>query len=186
MIPLKSDLQSTNMYCLLHFQSLFTCLQCFDAVGWAAGRASYLQKKLSGGMLAWLSVRGKVRICIWPSWCHCHSLSLAPVNPDWFYLPGFIFLVPAHPGNPEQSPGGHKMVVVVVVALVFNSFLFWNYSRLHWTADSHTAWWKWLHGYFFAFFCSVFFFLLGVMVLLTLMANNSTIVQPRPKVTTEH
>jgi len=27
-----------------------------------------------------------------PSWCHCHSLSLAPVNPDWFtswfYLSG--------------------------------------------------------------------------------------------------
>jgi len=28
-------------------------------------------KKLSGGMLvlAWLSVRGEVQICIWPSWC---------------------------------------------------------------------------------------------------------------------
>jgi len=22
------------------------------------------------------------------SWCHCHSISLAPVNPDWFYLSG--------------------------------------------------------------------------------------------------
>jgi len=30
-----------------------------------------------------------VVVCgIWPSWCHCHSLSLAPVNPDWFYLSG--------------------------------------------------------------------------------------------------
>ena len=45
-------------------------------------------KKLSGGVLAWLSVRGKVRTCIWPSWCHCHSLSLASVNADWFYLSG--------------------------------------------------------------------------------------------------
>jgi len=80
-------------------------LQCFDAVHWAAGRTSGLQK-LSGGMLAWLSVWGKVQICIWPSWCHCHSLSLAPVNPDWFYLPGFTFLVPAHPGSPAQSLGG--------------------------------------------------------------------------------
>ena len=35
---------------------------------------------------------------------HCHSLSLAQVNPDWFYLPGFTFLVPAHPGSPGQSP----------------------------------------------------------------------------------
>jgi len=22
------------------------------------------------------------------SWCYCHSLSLAPVNPDWFYISG--------------------------------------------------------------------------------------------------
>ena len=29
-------------------------------------------KKLSGGVLAWLSVWS-----IWPSWCHCHSHSLA-------------------------------------------------------------------------------------------------------------
>ena len=35
-------------------------------------------------------VEGSKR-CIWPSRCHCHSLSLAPVNPDWFYLPGFYF-----------------------------------------------------------------------------------------------
>jgi len=39
-------------------------LQCFDAVGWAAGRAC---KKLSGGVLAWLSVWSEVQICIWPS-----------------------------------------------------------------------------------------------------------------------
>jgi len=41
-----------------------------------------------GGMLAWLCVWGEVQMCIWPSWRHCHSLSLAPVNPDWFYLSG--------------------------------------------------------------------------------------------------
>jgi len=34
-------------------------------------------KKLSGGMVAWLCVWVKVQICIWLSWCHCHSLSLA-------------------------------------------------------------------------------------------------------------
>jgi len=45
------------------------------------------------------------------------QLSLAPVNPDWFYLPGFTFLVPAHPGSPGQSQGGHKTVVVVVVVV---------------------------------------------------------------------
>jgi len=55
-------------------------------------------KKLSGGVLAWLSVWSEMQTCIWPSWCHCHSLSLASVNPDWFYP----FLVPAHPGSPGQ------------------------------------------------------------------------------------
>ena len=42
-------------------------------------------KKLSGGVLAWLSVWSEVQTCIRPSWCHCHSLSLAS---DWFYLSG--------------------------------------------------------------------------------------------------
>jgi len=47
-------------------------------------------KKLSGEMLVWLCVWGEVQICIWPCWCHCHSLSLAQI--------GFTFrLVPAHP-----------------------------------------------------------------------------------------
>jgi len=45
-------------------------------------------KKLSGWVLALLSVWGEVQICTRPTWCHCHSLSLAPVNPDWFYLSG--------------------------------------------------------------------------------------------------
>ena len=48
-------------------------------------------KKLSGGLLAWLSVWSEVRTCIWPSWCHCHSLSLATVKsrlvlPFWYRL----------------------------------------------------------------------------------------------------
>jgi len=71
-------------------------------VGRQEGHPTY--KKLSDGMLAWFSVWGGVHICIWLSRCHCHSPSLAPVNPDWFYLPGFMFLVPAHPGSPGQDP----------------------------------------------------------------------------------
>jgi len=47
-------------------------------------------KKLSGGMLAQLCVWGKLQV----------------------YLPGFTFLVPAHPGSPGQNPEGHKMVIV--------------------------------------------------------------------------
>jgi len=55
-------------------------------------------KKLSGGMLAWLSVWGEEQFCIWPSRCYCHLLSLAPVNPD------FTFLVAASPSSPGQNP----------------------------------------------------------------------------------
>jgi len=42
------------------------CLQSFDAVGWAAGMAENC-RKLSGGVLAWLSVWSDVQISIWPS-----------------------------------------------------------------------------------------------------------------------
>ena len=37
-------------------------------------------KKLSDGVLAWFSVLSEVQTCIWPSCCHCHSLSLASVK----------------------------------------------------------------------------------------------------------
>ena len=42
-------------------------------------------------MLAWLSIWSEVQTCIWPSWCHCHWLSLAPVKsrlvlPFWYRL----------------------------------------------------------------------------------------------------
>ena len=53
----------------------FSALMLLD--GWQEGHPAC--KKLSGGMLAWL--------CLGQG-ADCHSLSLAPVNPDWFYLPG--------------------------------------------------------------------------------------------------
>jgi len=45
-------------------------------------------KKLSGGVLAWLSVWSEVQTCIWPSWCHSHSLSLASLKSRLVYLSG--------------------------------------------------------------------------------------------------
>ena len=53
-------------------------------------------KKLSAGVLAWLSVWSKVQ----PSWCHCHSLSLASVksrlvSPVWYRLTRVV---------PEKGP----------------------------------------------------------------------------------
>ena len=48
-------------------------------------------KKLSSGVLVWLSARSEVQTCIWPSGFHCHSLSLASVKsrlvlPFWYRL----------------------------------------------------------------------------------------------------
>jgi len=37
-------------------------------------------KKQSGEVLVWLSVWSDVQTCIWPSWCHCHSLFLASLK----------------------------------------------------------------------------------------------------------
>jgi len=65
----------------MHINNINSVNYAFSAltllVGWQEGHPAC--KKLSGGMLTWLSVCGEVQICIWPSWCHCHSLSLAPV-----------------------------------------------------------------------------------------------------------
>jgi len=47
-------------------------------VGWQEGHPAC--KKLSGDVLAWFSVWSEVQTCIWCSWCHCHSLSLASVK----------------------------------------------------------------------------------------------------------
>ena len=44
--------------------------------------------RLSGGVLAWLSVWSEVQTCIRPSWCHCHSLSLASVKSRLVHLSG--------------------------------------------------------------------------------------------------
>jgi len=63
-------LKASKPYIIHDFSML--CLQCFDAAGWVAGRASSLLK-LSGEVLVWLSVWHEVEIiCIWTSWFHCH------------------------------------------------------------------------------------------------------------------
>ena len=71
-------------------------------------------KKLSGEVLAWLSVWSKVQTCILPSWCHCHSLSLASVKsslvlPFWYRLTWVV---------PEKRPFNVCSSSVVVVNTV--------------------------------------------------------------------
>ena len=78
---------------------------------WLGGRKGIQPvKHLSGEVLAWLSVWGKVQTCIWPSWCHCHSLSLAPAKSRLVAT----FLVLAHPCSLGQM--AVKRVCVCVCA----------------------------------------------------------------------
>jgi len=77
-------------------------------VGWQEGHPAC--KKLSGGVLAWLSVWSEVQTCIWPSWCHCHSLSLASVKstlvlPFWYLLTQVV---------PDKRPLNGCMYVLVL------------------------------------------------------------------------
>jgi len=80
----------------------FSALNPFSALTLLVGRQEghLACKKLSGGLLAWLSVWSKVQTCIWPSWCHCHSLSLASIKsrlvlPFWYRLTWVV---------PEKGP----------------------------------------------------------------------------------
>ena len=80
------------------FTNIFVSLVAFSALTLLVGRQEGHPacKKLSGGLLAWLSVWSEMQTCIWPSWYHCHSLSLASVKsrlvlPFWYRL---TWLVP--------------------------------------------------------------------------------------------
>ena len=85
---------------------------------WLGGRKGIRPvKKLSSGVLVWLSVWREVQTCIRPSWCHCHSLSLASVKSRF----GFAFLVPAHLGSPEQRAVKRVCVCVCACVCVFLS-----------------------------------------------------------------
>ena len=64
-------------------------------------------KKLSGGVLAWLSVWSEVQSC---TWCHCHSPS-----PCFSKIHiSFTSLVLAHPGSPGQRAVKRVCVCVCV------------------------------------------------------------------------
>ena len=70
---LKNDyivLCKNNDSIVLHYDCLLPAFSVLMLlVGRQEGHSAY--KKLSGGVLAWLSVWIQVEICISPSWCHC-------------------------------------------------------------------------------------------------------------------
>ena len=72
---------------ILHIIIAFSALTLL--VGWQEGHPAC--RKLSGVVLAWLSVWSEVQTCIWPSGFYCHSVSLASVKsrlvlPFWYRL----------------------------------------------------------------------------------------------------
>ena len=81
-------LSGRHIYCArCHFCLAFSALTLL--AGWQEGHPAC--KKLSGGVLVWLSVWSEVQTCIWPSGFHCHSLSVASVKsrlvlPFWYWL----------------------------------------------------------------------------------------------------
>ena len=93
---------------------------------WLGGRKGIRPvKKLSGGVLMWLSVWSEVQTCIWSSWCHCHSLSLALVKsrlvlPFWYRLTRVV---------PDKGPLNVCVCVCVGVG---------DYTFIH--ADSTADW----------------------------------------------
>ena len=106
----------------------FSCLWCakliaFSALtllaGWQEGHLAC--KKLSGRVLAWLSVSSEVQTCIRPSRFHCHSLSLASVKsrlvlPFWYQLPHIV---------PDKGPL-NGCVCVVCAKLPIAEREMWN------------------------------------------------------------
>jgi len=76
-------------------------------VGWQEGHPAC--KKLSGEVLAWLSVWNKVQT-------HMAQLMPLPLTVSCFskIQIGFTFLVPAHPGSPEKAADKRVCVCVCV------------------------------------------------------------------------
>jgi len=91
---MTSDLISNALY----YQRIITSgLQCFDAVGWAAGRASGLQntERWCAGMVICLERGADL---------HMAQRMPLPLTVSSFskIQIGFTFLLPAHPGSPGQ------------------------------------------------------------------------------------
>jgi len=78
---------------IAYYQLSFSRFKLLDFYSKTAVVVIYitLLNVVSGGVLAWLSIWSEVQTCIWPSRCHCHSLSLASVKyglvlPFWYRL----------------------------------------------------------------------------------------------------
>jgi len=94
----SSSIAPSFVHLILSLKHLYKCLQCFDAVGWAAGRASGLSKTEWWGT--------GVVICL-ERGADLHVAQLIPlpltVSCSTKIQIGFTFLVPAYPGCPGKE-----------------------------------------------------------------------------------
>ena len=111
------SLSICNIY--LFYLYLLMLLLCKASVlwhCWLGGRKGIRPvKNFSGGVLAWLSLWSEMQAWIWPSWCHCHSLSLASVKCRLF-LPFCYRLTRV---VPEKGPLNGCVYVAVVCCVRF-------------------------------------------------------------------
>ena len=93
------------------------CLQCFDAVGWAAEGHPGCKKAewWDAGMVMCLGQGADLhmaQLMLMPFAISCSSKSRL-VSPSWFYLPGFTFWCPLTWVVPNKIHEGRKTVVCV-------------------------------------------------------------------------
>ena len=105
---------------------------------WLGGRKGIRPvKKLSGEVLVWLLVWSKVHTCIWPSWCHCHSLSLASVKsrfvlPFWYQLTRVV---------PDKEPlNGCVCVIHVLGAWLADQQIYLCYHTFQLKCNTQITW----------------------------------------------
>ena len=82
--------------------------------------------ELIDGVPAWLSVCSKMQTCMWPSWCHCRSLSLALLKsrlvlPFWYWLTRVV---------PEKRAVKRVCVCNNAGSRTNVSYLFWDNNVL--------------------------------------------------------
>jgi len=112
----------TNLFILQN--SSFSALTLL--VGWQEGHPACKKTEWwDVGVVIWV----EVQTCIWPSRCHCHSLSLAPVKrlvlPSWF-LPFWYLLTRVVPDKFQKSS---KTIVCVCVPQ--------NFMKIHHNCSSY-------------------------------------------------
>ena len=96
---------------------------------WLGGRKGIRPvKNLSSEVLAWLSVLSEVQTCIWPSWYHCRSLSLAPVKsrlvlPFWYRLTWVV---------PDKGPLNGCVCVCLQIEFFIGLHLYSSWWDFNW------------------------------------------------------